>query len=822
MKVSQNWLKELVDINTTPEQLSEKLSIGGFEVESLVDTSSKFKGIVLGKVLSAIKHNNSDKLSICKVDIGSKQLQIICGAKNISSDIYVYVATIGTYLDKVDLTIKESEIRGVYSQGMICSLEELGLEEKSDGIAIIDKSVYKEFELGTPISELLELNDFIYELAITANRPDGMSMIGIAREVSALLQTKLTKLEISENLPISEFYPQITKNNSINHDSLYSITSINNVDGKKTSPKWLKDRLEKSDIKSINLIVDITNYILLEQGQPLHAFDKDKLSMLIGKSVSQNDFGIRDANEGEILHGLDDNIYNLNKNISIITCADIPIAIAGVIGGIETSVSDSTTSIFLESAVFNPASIRRSSKEIGLRTESSSRFEKGISNKNTVPSVKRAIKLFNEFFDISNQMLFISKGVNVNSKLIKLRRDRIHKILGPIKIDKIDNDITNNFAKRNLNDKEITDKLKLIGCTLLNKNYGWDVEVLPNRSQDLFREIDLIEEIARLIGYDLFDENIPNPLNPGKLTNTQNSIRKIRRGFIHSGFNEILTYSLVPNDKNKRIKIANPLLKETSCLRNNLWEEHLKIVNQNINSGSNNCWIFEIGKIFTDNKNIYVEEEFLNGAICGNNNFELWNKSGKEADLDYFEARGKLREVLDSLKISIVDKPIEKIDFLHPGRSALLFIEGKESGYFGQIHPKYQLDKNQLKNIYLFSIKLKNISDACIRKNKWNPVFKSYPTVPKIERDINFVFNKNYFINEIITSIKKLGKKLLEDVNLIDIYSDESLGKDKVSYTFRLSYRDQNKTLKDSDIAELNSKIISNIENKYSAKIRST
>ena len=277
---------------------------------------------------------------------------------------------------------------------------------------------------------------------------------------------------------------------------------------------------------------------------------------------------------------------------------------------------------------------------------------------------------------------------------------------------------------------------------------------------------------------------------------------------------------MVPYDNNNRIRIENPLLKETSCLRNNLWEEHIKIVNQNINSGRNNCWIFEIGKIFTD-KNNFHEEELINGAICGNNNFESWDSSGKEKVLDYFEARGKLREALDSLKISVLDKSTEKYDFLHPGRTSLLFIEGKESGYFGQIHPKYFMEKNSLKHIYLFSIKLINIVEACTRNNKWNPVFKNYPTVPKIDRDINLIFDKKYLINEIIAFIKKSGKKLLEDVNLVDIYSDESLGKDNISYTFRLSYRDHNKTLKDSDIAELNSDIISKIEKKYSAKIRS-
>ncbi len=818
MKVSQNWLKELVDINTTPEQLSEKLSIGGFEVESLIDTSSKFKGIVLGKVLSTEKHENSDKLSICSVDIGYEKLQIVCGASNVRSHIFVYVATIGTYFEKTNLTIKANEIRGIHSEGMICSLEELGLEEKSDGIAILENSFCEEFDLGTPISELLELNDFIYELAITANRPDGMSMIGIAREVSALLQTKLTNPEISEDLSISKFKPQIKNTNLINDDSIYSITNINNVDGRKKSPKWLRDRLEKSDIKTINLIVDITNYILLEQGQPLHAFDKDKLKNLTGKSVSKDDFGIRDANDGEKLLALDGNTYKLNKNIAVITCVDIPIAIAGVIGGMESSVTDSTTSIFLEAAVFNPTSIRKSSKEIGLRTESSSRFEKGISNKNTIPSVKRALKLFNEFFKTSEQMLFISKDIKDNSQLIKLRRDRIHKILGPIKVKSMDNN-SNKLIKRNLNDKEIIDKLKLIGCKLINKNYGWDVDVLPNRSQDLIREIDLIEEIARLIGYDLFDENIPNPLIPGKLTNLQSSIRRIRQSFIHSGFNEVLTYSLVPNDDNKKIRIANPLLKETSCLRNNLWEEHIKIVNQNINSGRNNCWIFEIGKIFSY-KNNYFEEEYINGAIFGNNNFESWDNSGKEKRLDYYEARGKLREALDFIKVSILDKATNKFNFLHPGRTASLFIEGKESGYFGEIHPKYVIEKNSHKDIYLFSIKLSNITEASTRKNKWNPLFENYPTVPKIERDINIIFNKKYTVNEIITFIRKSGKKLLEDVSLVDIYSDESLGKENISYTFRLSFRDHNKTLKDSDISELNADIISKIENKYSAKIR--
>ena len=817
MKISQNWLKELVNINTTPEDLAEKLSIGGFEVESLEDCSKKFEGVVLGKVISVEKHNNSNKLSICKVDIGINILQIICGANNIRSNIYVFVATVGTHLEKINLIIKRSEIRGVFSEGMICSFEELGLEDKSEGIAIIEESEFSRLELGTPISDLLEMNDYIYDLAITANRPDGMSMIGIAREVSALLQTQLVLPEVTDNLPVNRLKKLTISTKAINKDCIYTISLIDNLDGSLLSPKWLKDRLEKSDIKSKNLIVDITNYVLIEQGQPLHAFDRDKLFNIVGRKVSHDDFGIREAKEGETLLALDGITYKLNKNITVITCSDIPVAIAGVIGGMETSVSETTTSVYLEAAVFDPSYIRRSTKETGLRTESSSRFEKGISKKNTIPSVNRTLKLFSDFFKISNTQINITENVNEESQIIKLRRSRVHDILGPIVKNNFDD--KNIFEKRNLSDKEITSKLTLIGCLLTNKDYGWDVQVIPNRSQDLTREIDLIEEIARLIGYDVFDENIPNPLIPGKLTNIQKSIRNIRDNFINSGFNEVLTYSLVSSGDDNRIKIANPLLSETSCLRDNIWQEHIKIVNNNIKTGSGKCWIFEIGKVFFDDKG-FKEEDFINGAICGTNKFELWDSSGKTEELDYFQARGKLREVFESLKISLVDKTTNKIDFLHPGRSSLLFIEGKEAGYFGQIHPKFITEKKVLKNLYLFCLKLSNVAEASTRKNKWIPIFKNYPTVPKIERDINLIFNNKFQISEIILFIKKSGKNLLEDVALIDIYRDKSLGKDNLSYTFRLAYRDPLKTLKDSDILELNKKIIQKIENKFSAKIK--
>jgi len=813
MKVSQNWLKNLVEISSTPKDLSEKLSIGGFEVESLEDCSENVNGVVLGKVLSVLKHDGSDKLSVCQVDIGTpKNLQIICGARNIKPDIHVYVATVGAKLNAVNLTIKRSEIRGVMSEGMICSLQELGLEDSSEGIEIINEDLALKHELGTPASNLLQLNDFIYDLAITANRPDGMSVIGIAREISALLESKLNFPELNHKYNFNLLKGIQLCPEAITSDCIYTVSCIDGVNGEKLSPKWLKDRIEKSGIKSINLLVDLTNYILLEQGQPLHAFDKDKLSKLIGKEVSPEDFSVRKSKDSESLECLDGKKYDLNKNITVIACCDKPVAIAGVIGGIETSVTNTTKSIYLEAAVFNPITIRKSSKAVGIRTESSSRYEKGISSKNTIGAVTRAINLLEEYFSINLPVINTSNLINNEDIFIKLRRNRIHKILGPLIVN-------DQFKKRDLSDTEIVDKLKLIGCTLKSKEYGWDVAVIPNRSQDLIREIDLIEEIARLIGYDRFDLNLPNPIKPGKLSSEQLALRKVKNGFIENGFNEVLSYSLVPEDKETLVKISNPLLLETSCLRDNIWKEHLEIVNRNIKAGQTSCYIFEIGNVFYKNTEI-IQKEIINGAIFGNKKFGKWVDTFKDNDLNYYKARGKLKEALSSLNIKIDDKPTDSIEFLHPGRTAKLIIEGRDAGYFGEIHPKLILEKKSLKKVYLFSINVSSLLEASTRKNKWIPIFKQYPIVPKMERDINFVFSKKFLISEITSQIRKSGKSLLEDVSLIDVFEDNKFGEDYISYTFRLSYRDKDKTLLDSDISSIHSNIITNIEKCFNTKLR--
>ena len=281
----------------------------------------------------------------------------------------------------------------------------------------------------------------------------------------------------------------------------------------------------------------------------------------------------------------------------------------------------------------------------------------------------------------------------------------------------------------------------------------------------------------------------------------------------------MLTYSLVPENNKDLIKISNPLLIETSCLRDNIWEEHIKICNQNIKSGQDYCWIFEVGNVF-HKEPLLSQEEILNGLIYGSNKFAKWLGSNNYNDLNYYEARGRLKEALAILNLEIEDKPTDSIDFLHPGRASRLFTEGKEVGYFGEIHPKLVSDKKAIKKMYLFSLKIENILAASTITTKWKPIYRQFPTVPKMERDINFIFNKRYLVSEIISQIKKSGKKLLEDVNLIDVYDDKTFGNEFISYTFRLSYRDSEKTLLDSDIADLHENIVEIIEKKYLTKLR--
>ena len=825
MKVSVSWLKELVEFNCDIEELSEKLSMTGFEVESVEDLSQQAKNVVIGFVEEINPHPNAEKLKVCSVDVGlANKLSIVCGASNVRAGFHVLVAKEGAYLSSKSLKIKSSNLRGVESQGMICSLEELGIDTCNEGIEILEESQQNIPPIGTNAANYLGLNDIIIELAITANRPDGMSIVGIAREISTITNTKLTLPNLSYTEVSEKFTPNISDNDTFRSESIYSLTYIENINNNVETDKDIQHKLNSLKHNLINPVVDITNFLMLEQGQPLHAFDADLLDKIVGRKVLPKDFGIRPGNNGEYFEALDKKKYKLNANVTLITCNDIPIAIAGIIGGNNSAVSERTTRIWLEAAVFTPTSIRNSSREIGLRTEASSRYEKGISANMTTAVARRACDM------ISLQLggNIISSHINsefANKKInIKLRMKKINNILGKLKTSDYVNDKNKcPMSLRNLNKNEIELLLTKLGCVLTPISEGWNVEIPPYRSSDLTREIDLVEEIARLIGYDNFDSNMPIPIEPGILDPSKIVERRIRNSFTYNGFQEVVTSSLVgPDNTDKNaVLINNPLLSETSRLRTNVWDEHLRILQRNTSFGAEGCWIFEIAKIYKKEKDNFVETNLLCGALTGNKRISKWCSVSKQQSLDYFEARGKLSQSLDVLGIEISDKKLIDKEIMHPGRTSKLIVEGKTLGFFGQIHPLLSEKYDLIKETYLFNLNFDSLIRAAIRKSNWIRIYKDFPTVPSMERDIALIHSKKYSSIDIINLIKKSGRPFLEKVDLIDRYEGSSIPEDSISQAFRIRYRDPQKTLSEEDINPIHEKVRKALKENLQADLRS-
>ena len=829
MRVSISWLRELVDFEVSVEELAELLSMSGFEVESIENLGENSKGVLIGRVEKVVTHPNADKLSVCEVNIGKNQnLQIVCGAKNVRQGIHVPVAPVGTNLKAKGLLIKQAEIRGVESSGMICSLEELGTEKKSSGIAILDEIVQDIPKLGTDIGEALNLNDQMLELAITANRPDGMSMFGIAREVSAITKNRLKQTDNSittNDLNLKSF----ESSSKFKDCGIFSLTKLLNIRSQKPISKVIVNRLEKCGIKSINNVVDICNYVMLEMGQPFHCYDLDSLTKITKQEISSSSFEVRKGIKGEIIKGLDGENYKIDENCTVITCNQIPISLAGLMGGFETSVTPETTNILLEAATFKPINIRQNSRSAGLRTDSSSRYEKGVSPELTLECLKRVVCLLTDInkLDVEETWIYQPKE---KKQFIKLSRDSIHKVLGPLNnitdLQKRSESVINtkklSLTEKNLiEDNVIVNILENIGCSISDQEEGWNVSVHPSRENDLKREIDLIEEIARIIGYDNFDTNLPYPISPGGLDPRQKIENKLKHYFCANGFQEVVTFSLVGEDKNDKsqLRIENPFLEETSCMRTNLVNEHLKICRKNIQSSFKAVWIYEFGNIFKISDGQIKQLKILGGIISGEKRAEEWVKSGKVGQLNYYEGRGKLQSVLGCLKAEVTEKSLTNDPMYHPGRASNLIMEGKIIGKFGQIHPLISEQYEIPTYTYMFELSAEEIITAATRKQFLTPTFKMFKTVPAIERDISMLVNKQITSLEIKNYINKIGKSLLESVNLIDKFEGKNLKEDECSLTFRLKFRSE-KTLKESDIEPLLNKIKEGIQSKFKVILR--
>ncbi len=836
MKVSLQWLRELVaddGASLEPEQLAERLSIAGFEVEAIEDQAAASAGVVVGFVQSCEPHPDANKLSVCQVQIGADQpLQVVCGAANVRSGIHVAVAPVGTHLPAVGLTIKSAELRGVASSGMICSLQELGLAESSDGIAILEELLPVPPPIGVPLGPALGLDDQVLELAITANRPDGLSMQGIAREVAALCGGQTTLPPRAPAVAASALAVSGADAAAMEVGGIFSVTALTGVKVA-ASPTWLQRRLQRAGLRPINNIVDITNLVMLETGQPLHAFDREALARLAPGPADPAKLGLRQGRAGESLVTLDGENRPLGPEALLVTYADQPIVLAGVMGGAAEAVNEGTISIWLEAAVFAAEAVRRSSRSVGLRSEASSRFEKGLPRQNTLAAADRAVALLQELAGGQIEGRWWHGRPEVPTPPVVLNRDALHNLLGPVVVG---------GEPQDLEDSRIEATLKALGCQLDSVDNGWSVTVPPQRALDLRREVDLIEEVARLVGYDQFDSHLPDPLVPGGLDPSQQAERRLRRALCAAGLQELSTLSLVKAAKG-RIPLANPLLADTGHLRDNLHEELLQAARRNRQAFRPDFWAFEIGRVYLAPPGqeaatidpgaidpATIEERLLlGGIVCGERRSELWSSSGQPRPPGYFEARGLLQAGLQGLGIALEDRPaLEQgvagappADLLHPGRSAQLVFEGRPLGWFGQLHPARASELDLPDGTYLFELPLAPLLAAAIRPRRWQPSFTPFATVPPSDRDLALVVSRSLTAAELLAAIRKAGKPLLEQAELLDRYEGAQVEEGHCSQAFRLRYRAPDRTLTDGEVETAHQRIVTTLESRFGARLRS-
>ncbi|MGC9505402.1 phenylalanine--tRNA ligase subunit beta [Baaleninema sp.] len=811
MRISLNWLRELVNIDLSAEDLAHRLTMAGFEVEDIEDRRTWAEGVVLGKIVGIEPHPNADKLRVCQVNIGTDETQqIVCGAPNAKADLYVPVATVGTVLPQVDLKIKPAKLRGVPSNGMICSLEEVGLAKESEGIHVFGEGDVAELDakIGDDARPFLGLDDTVLDLTATANRADALSMVGVAREVAALtgVQLKLPHPEAA-NVPSNDRLKLDVA------DSNACPTYIGTViEGVKIapSPAWLKQRLEAAGVRPINNVVDITNYVMLEWGQPLHAFDRDRLQRLTGSDDLT--IGVRFAKTDEPLTTLDGQERKLSQQALVITANDKPIALGGVMGGEESEVHEGTTNLVLEAALFDPVVVRRSSRSQSLRSESSSRYERGVNFAELEVACQRAISLICELAGGTPVTQAIADTRPELSSTIQLRCDRVRQVLGDVRLGDSIGDLPEADMKRILEDLSFE-------VTETNTKGVWNVKVPPYRSRDIEREIDLIEEIARLYGYDNFCETLPKQGALGQLSPEFALTGQLREAFRAAGLTELIHYSLVKPSQDRQIKLGNPLFAEYSALRTELLPALIDAFEYNLKQGNGALNGFETGRVFWKEGEEYREKDLVAGILGGDPTMGRWTTSGKEEPMDWFEAKGVLQSVFDRLSLEVQYRPDSSDERLHPGRTASLWLRGRQLGRFGQLHPQLRQERELPDEVYVFELELSLLLEAL--PSTQVPKFKAFSTFPASDRDLAFFAPVSVSVFDLEKVMSKAGGKLLESVELFDEYRGENVPEGQRSLAFRLVYRAIDRTLKDKEIDDAHQKVRNSVAKKFKVELRS-
>ena len=792
MIVSLNWVKDYLDIEKySIEEIDKMISFHIIEIESLTKMVNA-TNLTIGHVLTCVEHPDSDHLHVCQVDLGDGVIeQIVCGAPNVAAGQKVIVAKVGAVLPG-DFKIKKGKIRGVESNGMICSLQELGFEEKyvpeefKNGIYVFNEDA----PVGSDPLKYLGLDDYLIELGLTPNRGDLMSVLGFVYDLAAVLGQK-----VNYKTPVVN---EINEKNKVNVSVLtdgckeYNARYIKNVKIKE-SPWWLKQRLIASGIRPINNVVDITNYVLMELGQPLHSFDADKLG---------NNIVVRNAYEGEKTITLDEQERTLSSEDVVITDGNNIVCIGGVMGGLNTCIDDNTKNIVLEAAYFDSKAIRKTSSKLGLKSDSSMRFERKVDPARVKLALDRACELLVLLADGE-----VLEGVASYDNLEKSDKHIVSYV------SKV-----NNYLGTKLTQVEIKDILTRLGFTVVAKDDQLDIYV-PSRRVDVDNQQDIMEEIARIYGYNNIPSTIPQTDTVGSLSLKQQYIRGAKKILEGLGLKECVTYTLI-NDNNKDlftngygeyIKLAMPMSEEREYVRQSVLNGLVEVANYNSSRKLTNLSIYELSKVYSSSKEVTV----IGGLLTGYHSSSLWQ--GKKDKVDFYLVKGILEcfQAKMDINLDFLPSTSQPAGF-HPKKTADIIYNGVKIGHIGAVHPKV-MQKYDLADTYIFEFEL----DSIISRDAYVNRFVSIPKFPTVTRDIALLCKKEVTSKEITDLIKQTGKKMLTDVTVFDVYEGANIGENMKSIAISLTFQDPEKTLETQDVDKKVNSILGRLERELNCVLRS-
>ncbi len=790
MKISLEWLKEFVDFDSR-EQVVQALTDVGLNVDEVIEP--QVSGVVIvGRVEGVHKHPNAKRLNICRVSIGDRYLDLITADGKVSIGDYVPVALPGTRLANGKI-IEVVEMKGVSSEGMMCSLDELGIEQESQGVYRFDTDV----RVGQDVLKLFNLDDSVLDVEITPNRGDALSYLGIARDLSARLRKELRvpQTSLREGIRKTEdmVFVEISDEEGCPR---YSVMVVEGVKVKE-SPVWLKRRLMASGIRPINNVVDATNYVMLELGHPIHAFD---LELVESKRIV-----VRRAREGERVILLDGREYTLNGGETLITDGgEKIIAVGGVMGAENSGVNENTKSVLIEVAYFDPVRIRKTAKGLGISTDASYRFERGVDPEDSEFVMKRVVSLITQLAggEPSKGMLDV-RLKDFKREEIRLRREKVSNTLGI-----------------SVPDGEVEDILTRLGFKLNRADFGWNVTVPSFRMHDVYREIDLIEEIGRIHGYGKVEEERTRVWSGlGGWSNFQRFRKRVGEVIRALGFDEVVTFSFVPSrvvegwnfKKVKLLKPLNPITDDLDTMRPSLLYTLLQIVSYNYTHQVKNVRFYEIGKVFWMDDDL--KEREMIGAIA----------TGRENEMDYTDKRnvsfytfkGALDELLGRFGLCPEYEPSEIEGFV-PTRTAVVKARGRILGLLGMIDPEVSKKFDVKDEVYFFEISMEGLYEISEKIPKYRPS----PVLPSVKRDVALLIGRNVRSSEVIKSLYELGKGLVEDVRVIDVYNGEGVPEGMTSVTFSITFRSRERTLTDEEVNNLYERVVHEVEKRYGVRRR--